>query len=188
MRQLLWLWRLQGFIYAQEEKMSRARILKNYIIDKEFQIAYILRNLLLLALIVISVAVVFIAWNHYQLRQGFLLRPPAGEQVINWAKANNVPQDSGIFAYQFMLQAKAYTFFDLLWKPLILVLLGNFIILIVTGIYFSYKIAGPIYHMKNLLRDKIAGKQVSALQFRKTDPFHELSDLVNQSLDLEKKQ
>ena len=167
--------------------MSRARLFKNYIIDKEFQIAYILRNLLLLALIVMSVAIVFVAWNHYQLHQGFLLRPPTGEQVINWAKANNVPQDSGLFAYQFMLQAKAYTFFGLLWRPLTLVLLCNLIILTFTGIYFSYKIAGPIYHMKNLLRDKIAGKPVTQLEFRKNDPFHELSDLVNQAMNLEKK-
>jgi hypothetical protein len=187
MRQLLRLRRLPRFTYVREAKMSRARIIKNYIVDKEFQVAYILRNLLLLALIVVSVAVIFIAWNHFQVRQGFLIRPPSGEQVISWAKANNVSQDSGMFAYQFMTQAKAYTFFDLLWKPLTLVLLGNLIILTFTGIYFSYKIAGPIYHMKNLLRDKIAGKPVTRLQFRKSDPFHELSDLVNQAMDLTKK-
>ena len=167
--------------------MSRNRIFKNYIVDKEFQIAYIARNLSLLAMIIISVAVLFIVWNHFKIHQGFLLRPPSGEQVISWAKANNVPQDSGQFAYQFMLQAKAYTFFELLWRPLTAVLIGNFVILIFTGIYFSYRIAGPIYRMKNLLRDKIEGKPVTQLEFRKDDPFHELSDLVNKAMNLEKK-
>ena len=186
MRQLLRLRRLQGFADDRQELMSR-KIIKNYIIDKEFQIAYIMRNVALLSVIVVSVAVVFIAWNHYKIHQGFLLRPPSGEQVINWAKANNVPRDSGTFAYQFMVQAKTYTFFDLLWKPLTLVLLANLVILTFTGLYFSYKIAGPIYHMKNLLRDKIAGKPVTQLEFRKHDPFHELSALVNQAMNLEKK-
>jgi len=166
--------------------MNRARIFKNYIIDKEFQFAYILRNLILLFTIVVSVAVLFIAWNHFKIRQGFLLSPPSGEQVINWAKANNVSKDSGTFAYQFMVQAKAYTFFGLIWRPLIVVLLCNLVILTFTGIYFSYKIAGPLYRMKNLLRDKIDGKPVSALQFRKSDPFQELSGLVNKAMNLEK--
>ena len=165
--------------------MSR-KVIKSYIVDREFQYAYVARNLILLVLMLASVAVAVVVWNHYQFKQGYLLQPPTGEQVITWAAANNVSPASQEFAYQYMTQARPYSFFDILWKPLLIVLLINLVILTISGFYFSYKIAGPIYRMKNMLRDQISGKRVTPLIFRKTDPFHELSALVTEAMDLDK--
>ena len=56
-------------------------------------------------------------------------------------------------------------------------------VLVAYGLYFSNRIAGPIYHLKNHLRDRSEGKSRGPLHFRNNDFFPELPELVNRALN-----
>jgi hypothetical protein len=157
---------------------------KTLLIDKSFQYPFIRRNIIFFLCSLVLICGVLWLWNHFKYTQGFLVHPPNGEQVETWAKANNVSPDSAEYAYQFIVQAKPYTFFDLIWKPVAIVLAINLILLIGFSVYFSHQIAGPIYRVKKTLQSKINGENAAPIKFRKNDPFHDLADLINQALNL----
>lgn len=52
--------------------------------------------------------------------------------------------------------------------------------LIVWGIYFSHRIAGPLVRLKRALRDYRDQKSVRPVLIRKNDLLHELADIINQ--------
>ncbi|OGS03852.1 MAG: hypothetical protein A2339_00745 [Elusimicrobia bacterium RIFOXYB12_FULL_50_12] len=165
--------------------MGRKLIFSNYIVDKEFQYSFILRNILFLVFTLVFLGALIVGWNAIKFKQGFLLKLPPAEQVAQWAVENGVSSESAEYTNQFILQAKPYTFVDLIWRPVIVVLAADIIFLIIYGLYYSKKIAGPVYRLKQAMRDKIEGRKTERLIYRKSDPFHELEELANKALELE---
>ena len=159
---------------------------KQFIVDKKFQYWFIAKNLLFLVFFIISLVVILFLWEKNQYKQGLLLRLPSNEQIAQWAEENNFRSDSVEYAYQFYIQAKHYTFFGLLWKPITIILFINIFIIILVNIYFSHKIAGPIYKLKKTLREKLEGEIIKPIVLRKGDAFHDLADIINQVLNLKK--
>jgi hypothetical protein len=141
-----------------------------------------MKNMLLMLVTFLLIFIVMGIWENYQTRQGFLLRPPTNEQVMQWAKDHNVTPDNPEYSKQFLLQAKVYTFFELMWKPLVVVLLLNVLVLLTANIYYSNRIVGPIHRLKKVLKKKIEGQQIYPVSFREGDPFQELAELTNQVL------
>lgn len=165
-------------------RSKRKFFFRNFIIDKEFQYSYIKRDILLLLFLVISIGAIVVGWNNYRFKRAYLINPPSSEDLLQWANKYNIKTDSVEFACQFIIQAEQHTFFDLIWRPLLALFIANFLILLISGIYFSYKIAGPIYRLKKILKSKIEGQQIGPIVFRKGDPFQELADLINKAFDL----
>jgi len=68
---------------------------------------------------------------------------------------------------------------------LLIIGLVLFIGTIVWGLYFSHRIAGPIYKLNKLFADsnKIEGVKLRPLTFRKDDFFHEVTNNINEYLD-----
>ncbi len=160
------------------EKKSRTTIF----INKGFQFRYIARNL---AVLVIGFAfILFFAklWGHYQERQGFLFQLPSNEAVMAWAQANNVSPESAEFARQFIVDAKVHTLFDLLWKPLLVILLLNAALLVVVNSISSHRIAGSLHRIKTDLERSLNGEQVESIRTRKNDEFQELVEVINKAL------
>ena len=157
-------------------------IRKVFIVDKRFQYSFIVKNLMLMLVTFLLIFIVMGIWENYQTRQGFLIRPPSNEQILQWAKANNITPDNPEYSKQFILQAKVYTFFELMWKPLVLVLLLNIIVLLGANIYYSNRIVGPIYRLKGVLKKKLEGQKIYPICFRDGDPFQDLADLMNEIL------
>ena len=108
---------------------------RKYMINKKFQYSFIFRNILFLLLSFILVFGIMLVWNMAKFRQGFLIQPPKNEIIEEWAKENNVDPGSSEYAYQFILQAKTYTFFDLTWKPLLVVFVINAVFLSLANFY-----------------------------------------------------
>lgn len=154
------------------------------LIDKKFQYRFIRQNIVLLVFTFALIALALVVWQKFETEQGFLLRPPTNAQVIKWAKENNVRPDSAEFSQQFLRQAKVYTFFQLLWKPLLVVLLINVLVVVLANIYYSHKIIGPIYRIKKVLNEKLEGKEIQAIHFRDGDHFHDLGEILNKLLSL----
>ncbi|MBN1822820.1 MAG: hypothetical protein JW803_00715 [Endomicrobiales bacterium] len=155
---------------------------KSLLVDKKFQYSIIVGNVILLAVMFFTILIAVLVWEKYQVKQGFLLRPPPNSEVIAWAQSNNVKENSVEFLTQFIKMAKVYTFFDLIWKPMLIVFLINIVILVTANLYYTNKIAGPIYRLKTLLEKKLAGDEVEPIKFRKGDAFHELALLINKVL------
>jgi hypothetical protein len=59
---------------------------------------------------------------------------------------------------------------------------------ILLSLFYSHRIAGPLYHLKKYLKGKTEGQSKERLKFRKGDFFHELADVTNEYFDYEKSQ
>jgi len=154
--------------------------LGKYIVDKEFQYSYVLRSLLLLFFVMLSTVIVILVWNKFKFYKGYLLSPPPGEQVMAWAKANNVATDGPEASFQYVAQAKPYSFYSIIIPPVLLIFAINAFIIAFVSLYVSHKIAVPLHELKTALRVKVeTGNFEKPLVVRKEDPFHELTSLAN---------
>lgn len=61
------------------------------------------------------------------------------------------------------------------------------VIIVVFGLVYSNKIAGPLYHLKKHLRGKMAGEIKYDLKFRDGDNFMELAEVVNEYIHSQEK-
>jgi len=62
--------------------------------------------------------------------------------------------------------------------------LGFLLIVFIICIFFSHKIAGPMFKLQKFLHDKRNGTGHDKLYFRKGDYFHEVADDINATFDL----
>ncbi|MFC2091870.1 hypothetical protein ACFLTD_03770 [Elusimicrobiota bacterium] len=57
------------------------------------------------------------------------------------------------------------------------------IILLVSMIFYSHRLAGPVYHLEKHLEEIINGNYNEKLMFRKHDEFKQLADIINKLQD-----
>ncbi|MCB4790905.1 MAG: hypothetical protein LHV68_03360 [Elusimicrobia bacterium] len=161
---------------------------RQYLIDKDFQLPFIVRNIIHILIYAVLIFLIVIGWNRFQCKQDYLMLTPDSDKLQAWAAKNNVAPDSITYACQFIVQAKEYTFTRIITKPLLAAVLINALVSIVTNLYFSHRIAGPVFKIKKALRDKIEGKEVRPIQLRKHDYFTELADMTNEAFGFRKRQ
>ena len=53
----------------------------------------------------------------------------------------------------------------------------------VLSIFWSHRIAGPLYRMRIILKDICEGKKVKEVRFRKSDEFKELAEDLNKLVE-----
>lgn len=82
--------------------------------------------------------------------------------------------------------AKLYNAFDLYLYPILGVSILNIIVVSIFSLFFSHKMAGPLYRIKSTLDNFIAYKTAHAIKLRKTDFFQDLAEKINQALELKK--
>lgn len=161
---------------------------KNYLIDKEFQLSFIFRNAAYIIISSLFIFIMVISYNTYKFRQNYLMLTPTSERLQEWAVKNNVSPNSVSYACQFIIQSREITFIKFITKPLLTAVLINAFISLLTSLYFSHRIAGPLYHMKRVLKSKIEGKDTGPIHIRKNDYFFELAEMINKALDLKEKE
>ena len=72
---------------------------------------------------------------------------------------------------------------DLILPPLLINNLCIMVIMAVFGIFFSHRIAGPLYHIETVVADVLAGRGSERVQLRPRDFVHDLADQINALLD-----
>jgi hypothetical protein len=147
-----------------------------------------LRNALYIIFSAVFIFVMIIAWNRYVCKQDYLMLTPSSERMLEWAKKNNVAPESITFACQFIVQAKEFKFTRIIAKPILAAVAINALLSILASLYLSHRIAGPVYHIKKVLRAKIEGKETPPIRLRKSDYFYELAEMANQALELKEKE
>lgn len=135
--------------------MKRISFLHSYIIDEEFQYSYVLYSLLLLLFIVVSTFAVIIIWNNFRFYRGYLVSLPSNDQLLSWAQQNNVKTNSIEFVSQYIAQAKPYTFYKIIFSPILVIFIVNFFVIAVSSLYISYRISVPLRELKKRLERKL---------------------------------
>lgn len=82
--------------------------------------------------------------------------------------------------------AKFYNAFDLYLYPILGVSLLNILVISIFSLFFSHKMAGPLYRIKLTLDNFITYKTAHAIKLRKNDFFQDLAEKINQALELKK--
>ncbi|MBI4055317.1 MAG: hypothetical protein HY402_04200 [Elusimicrobia bacterium] len=67
--------------------------------------------------------------------------------------------------------------------PSLLVALGiGFLLTVLAGIFYSHRLAGPLYRIHTALQEFAAGKSPGPIQLRKNDELKELAEDINRLL------
>lgn len=79
---------------------------------------------------------------------------------------------------------KAYNLLDLYWRPILALSLLQIILIIVFGLFFSHRIAGPVHRIKKELREIAEGKLPvnHEIRLRKNDFLLDIAREINNTL------
>jgi len=77
---------------------------------------------------------------------------------------------------------KQTTLFSLVWPPLVIAGLLSVVLTLTFGLVYSHRIAGPLYHLKRVLREIREGKMVDEVRFREGDEFHDLAEEITRTI------
>ncbi|MCX7633170.1 MAG: hypothetical protein N2Z22_07555 [Turneriella sp.] len=167
---------------------------RRYFIDKRFQGRFILRYS---AVVVISALVVIVVL--FLLRNKAYSLLPDGASVLTQVDVDNfkvLKQDKdgkwqvvgeGEGEEYFPLKIgkngfRFYSAFDLYLWPVIVVTLLNVVIIMIYSVFFSHKVAGPIYKIKKILNHYIATGEFFDIKLRKGDALDDVARLINHAV------
>lgn len=101
-----------------------------------------------------------------------------GAQGYFFAKAKNLGREIGL--------APDHVFFQFISEQqnsmnIVFVVTAILVTLLIVmfGLIYSNRIAGPLYHLEKYLRQRIAGEQNGDVKFREHDNFPEIATVVN---------
>ena len=159
-----------------EQEGKKKKFRWRYFIEKGFQGKFILSfvGIILLDLFII----LLLLWVLYNKAYDML---PGGTPVLQKVDLEQV--EIGGEIYYKIKDLKTYNAFDLYSVVIIVVSFLHLFVIAIFGLFFSHKMAGPIYRLKRELREYIEGKkEFRPIRLRKGDFFHDLADLINQAL------
>ena len=133
------------------------------LIDPEFQYWYMARMALTSAAsVVLALTVLAVVYHMY------------GDLVVEVSQPNPFGGTEPLVA-----TPTGSSFFSLLWPVLLACVTGTVGVQLVLGLYFSHRIAGPIYRAKVILTSMAAGDlSTTHLRFRNKDAFKPLADCL----------
>jgi hypothetical protein len=170
-----------------------------YYIDKNFQNHFIFQfSLLILLNTILTIGLIFLvrekSYNLLPNNASVLVQVDVNEAIyISKDENDNIHLNEELGKPFFPLKQiegskpKLYNAFDLYLTPIIMISLLNLISVSIFSLFFSHKMAGPIYKIKKILTEYTNNEKVEAITLRKGDFFHDLAHLINKALKLEKR-
>jgi hypothetical protein len=157
-----------------------------YIIDKEFQLKFLLHYLLLF-ISGVAVTLGFLYWlNRAKFDGGVVFRLRQDAQTVFWKVENDQPAPGeGAFKYvpreiylpDYDHQLNMYT----IQFNAVVTLSALYLVLItIFSIFKSHKMAGPVFSIKRSLQRMAAGEPIEKVRVRKGDEFQELVEVLNE--------
>jgi len=128
-----------------------------YIINKSFQYKYIfiILSIMLITIFTVSFTTFYIIWSNI-IKEYFF-----------------IPEASKKLADIFVKTS------ELLLIPLIILT----IIFSIVGVFYSHKIAGPLFRVKRICDGLARGNLNQIVKFRKGDEFHDVADALNKVIN-----
>lgn len=167
---------------------------RKYFIDKRFQGKFILRYS-----IVVAISAAIILGVLFALKNKAYNMLPDGASVLAQMDVDNhqalkkdkdgkwqiVPEGEGEEFFPLKVTRGGYRFynaFDLYLWPVVIVTLLNILIIMVYSVFFSHKVAGPIFKIKKILNHYLATGEYNDIKLRKGDNFDDVARLINHAI------
>ena len=97
------------------------------------------------------------------------------QHLVEMGEKLNLPKDHAY--YTFIQHSQNMMTMNLTWA------VGfSLFLTIVSSLYLSHKVVGPIYRLRIYFKSLAAGEPASQLKFRKEDYFEDLPDLINEGI------
>lgn len=141
---------------------------KKYLIDRKFQ------SKMVITVCFLVIAAIFIA-GLLSFNLALYLENRESSMKIYGARLES--QDE-IVLLERMLVVK-----PIIFRYLLIGGIFSIIIMAITLVYYSHRLAGPVYHLKKHLEEMIKGNYNEKLHFRKNDEFKHLADTINKLQD-----
>ncbi len=141
----------------REKKMEKKYKRHIYIINKSFQFKYlfIIIGVMLVTVVSVSFTTFYIIWSNV-IKEYFFI-PEASKKLVNiFIKTS-----------------------ELLIIPIIILL----VIFSLIGIFYSHKIAGPLFRVKRICDELAKGNLNQHVKFRKGDEFHDIAESLNKVIN-----
>jgi len=151
---------------SQGELSMAQRIRKRriYLIDKPFQYAFMLR---FTGAVVAGILLAFLVLLVY-----YAVRYSQGNLAMRFYYVSGQPGTP----------LEQTTLLSVVLPALALSALLSAVFAVVVGLLYSHRIAGPLYHLRRVLREMREGKLDREVHFRKGDEFQGLADEVTQTM------
>lgn len=175
---------------ANHRQRSPGMQRKQYYIDKGFQNQFLVSfsTVIVLSTILFFAAMLFLHVQAYHLlpngvsslapvkedTQIYVSKAPDGNLRLT-NKENGTPY--------IPLGTPQYNAFDLYFLPVLIMTALNILLILIFSLFFSHKLAGPMYRIKKSLIDFIAGKRYEPIELRRGDHMHDLAALINQAFE-----
>jgi len=171
-----------------------------YYIDKRFQNQFIIKfSLIILFNMLVTLGVVWIvrekSYNLLPNGASVLVQVDSSKALnLKITEKGEVVVDEEEGKLFFPLKAKEgeapkfYNAFDLYLVPILFVSFLNLIMISLFSLFFSHRMAGPLYRIKLTLEAYILRIPITAISLRKGDFFQDLAHLINRALELKEKE
>jgi hypothetical protein len=167
---------------------------RKYFIDKRFQGRFILRYS-----IVVAISALIVLGALFALKNKAYSLLPDGASVLAQMDVDNhkslkkdkdgnwqiVPEGEGEEYFPLKVTKGGFRFynaFDLYLWPVVVVTLLNIIIIMIYSVFFSHKVAGPIFKIKKVLNHYLATGEYHDIKLRKGDNLDDVARLINHAI------
>ncbi len=72
---------------------------------------------------------------------------------------------------------------EILWLPMLVSTLLGILLVLIFGLFYSHRIAGPLFNLKRMMRRVGEGDLKAAMKIRKNDEFHDVEEVFNQMVE-----
>ncbi len=72
---------------------------------------------------------------------------------------------------------------EILWLPMLLSTLLGILLVLIFGLLYSHRIAGPLFNLKRMMRRVGEGDLKASMKIRKNDEFHDVEEVFNQMVE-----
>jgi nitrogen fixation/metabolism regulation signal transduction histidine kinase len=158
---------------------NQKKVRFRYFIDKPFQTKFILRFVIV---ILIGLAITLGILGYYsqtKFKEGLYFTTKEVANISASLQNQSLPYPD--------IQPKGMNRLDLFWKPVIFTSVFYILLLMIFGLFYSHRMAGPLYRIQKNLKELKQGESVTEIQIRKNDHFQELVGLLNDLLKKIKK-
>jgi methyl-accepting chemotaxis protein len=155
---------------------NKANKRKIYIIDKQFQFRFVFTFLILIILSLVLFTAGFMGY--------YWIKYMAGENVFNEfihvIRKVDILNDKGEVISSAPQNLGPYNPFEIYVPPILLNNLITMLVISILGIFYSHRIAGPVYRIQQDIKRVLNGEKGVTITLRRTDKLQELAEEINQ--------
>ncbi len=154
-----------------EQNQGKKKIRVNYYIDKHFQTKFILSFVAVIVFGLLVTLGVLTYYSQTKFKGGIYTKQET--EIVK-------TEDGKLMAKP--TRVMTFNRFELFWQPVVLVSAFYIVLIIIFGLFYSHRLAGPLYRIESDIKSYLDGDDTVQVHLRKNDFFQTLADLINKVL------